>query len=171
VSVVGQSSVLAGSTCDLLVTSTDGRSKSVRLLVVDNPSPSYMCCGYPADGHGIWTVVNAYYFQPNPVVVDFAGDGGAGNGDLGGESAANPCAQCGTSEVCVQSFDGTCRLGTITCRPVSAACRTKLTASGGKDCKAISECETEFCTSPMRCVYNSPCGTEAPEAQLYCYGP
>ena len=35
----------------------------------------------------------------------------------------------------------------------------------------LSECQTEFCTSPYQCLINSPCGTEAPQAAIYCYGP
>jgi len=169
--VLGWPSMVAGASCDFLVTSTDGRSQSLTLAAVANPSASYTCCGNPSDGRGVWTAVNGLLFSPSSVVVDFASDGGAATWDLGGELSANPCAGCAADEVCTQSFDGMCQLGTVTCRPVSETCRSKLTASGAKSCKSIPECESELCSSPFRCVYDPPCGTEAPEAALYCYGP
>ena len=172
----GRTGISAGSSCDFRVTSTDGRSLVVTLKVVANPSPSHMCCGYPLDGHGMWVAVDDLIFSPSPVVVDFSGDGGAGNIDGvapkdSGDTGANPCAKCAATEVCVQSFDGVCGLGTISCRTVSETCRNKLSASGLKSCTAISECESEFCASPFRCVYDSPCPNEAPEVALHCYGP
>jgi hypothetical protein len=91
--------------------------------------------------------------------------------DLGGDNTANPCAACTANQVCVQSFDGTCRTSEVACKTVSDACRTKLLASGVTTCSTLSECESEFCASPYRCIYSSPCGTEAPQAALYCYGP
>lgn len=42
----------------------------------------------------------------------------------------DPCAACTASQVCVQSFDGTCKTAGPTCKMVSDACRTKLGASG-----------------------------------------
>jgi hypothetical protein len=180
--VLGWPSTVPGDTCYFLVTSTDGRSQSLRLSVVANPSPSHMCCGYPADGHGIWTAVNDRLLSPAAVVVDFSGDGGVQSADGGGTKDAlpdgrttgdtpNPCASCAANEVCVQSFDGVCHSGSVACKPVSDTCRSKLSASRVKNCKSIAECESEFCGSPFRCVYDSPCGTEAPTAALYCYGP
>jgi hypothetical protein len=91
--------------------------------------------------------------------------------DGGGETTTNPCAQCSASEVCVQSFDGMCGLGTISCRTVSATCRNKLSASGRKSCTSLPECQTELCSSPFQCVIDSPCPNEAPEVALHCYGP
>jgi len=101
---------------------------------------------------------------------------GGGTMDASADGAAtgetpNPCASCAANEVCVQSFDGMCHLGSVACTSVSDACRNKLSASGVKNCKSIPECEAEFCGSPFRCVYDPPCGTEAAEAALYCYGP
>ena len=174
INVVGMSGIYAGATCDLLVTSTDGRSRSLRLSVVADASPSAMCCGYPLDGHGMWTTLNTLSFSPSPSVVDFSSDGGVTDGAApkdGSADGANPCAKCSATEVCVQIFDGTCHLGTVSCRPASETCRTKLSASVVKNCKSIPECETDFCSSPFRCVYDPPCGTEAPEAAVYCYGP
>jgi len=83
----------------------------------------------------------------------------------------NPCAACAADQVCVQSFDGTCHTNGVGCKTVSAACRTKLGASGAKTCGGLSECQSEFCLSPYQCVINSPCGTEVAQAALYCYGP
>jgi hypothetical protein len=177
----------AGTTCNLLVTSTDGRSQSITLTVVATSASGYTCCGYPLDGHGMWVALNSLNFSPSPIVVDFTGDGGAGTVDvdatkdvgadqsttldLAGDTGPNPCAQCGANEVCVQSFDGVCHLGTITCRTVSETCRNKLSAMSTKACYSIPECESEFCSSPFRCIYSTPCGTEVPEAAIYCYGP
>ena len=151
-----------GDTCSLLVTSTDGRSQTVEVSLVANPSPSYWCCGYPLDGRGMWVATNPVIWSPSSILVDFAGDGGA---------TADPCAKCGTNEVCVQSFDGACHGGGITCRTVSEACRNKLRASGRKDCSSNPECQSELCSSPYQCVHNSPCPNEAPEPTLHCYGP
>lgn len=175
IDVVGMSGISAGATCDLLVTATDGRSRSLRLSVVADAATGPMCCGYPLDGHGMWTTLNTLSFSPNPIVVDFAGDGGATTLDGaapkdGSADGSNPCAKCSATEVCVQIFDGMCHLGTVSCKAASESCRTKLSASGSKSCKSIPECESEFCASPMRCVYDAPCGTETPEAALYCYG-
>jgi len=187
IGVVGQTGISVGATCDLLVTSIDGRSQSIKLTVVTNPSPSYLCCGYPLDGHGMWVALNSLNFSPSPIVVDFTGDGGAGTvdvaatkdvgadgtttPDLGGDIGPNPCAKCTASEVCVQSFDGMCGGRQVSCNPVSDTCRNKLTAANTKTCYSIPECESEFCSSPYRCIYSSPCATEVPEAAIYCYGP
>jgi hypothetical protein len=93
---------------------------------------------------------------------------------FGCSSSPNPCASCAANEVCVQLNDGMCNrtLGVqTTCLTVSDACRSKLASSGGKSCSSLSECESEFCTQPYRCIYSSPCGNEIPEAAVYCYGP
>ena len=176
INVVGMSGISAGATCDLLVTATDGRSRSLRLSVVADASPSSMCCGYPLDGHGMWTTLNTLSFSPNPIVVDFAGDGGVTTVDGaapkdGSSDAPSPCAKCSATEVCEQWFDGTCHTSGVFCRAASESCRSKLSASGVKSCKSISECNSEFCSSPYQCMISPPCGTEAPEAALYCYGP
>jgi hypothetical protein len=59
----------------------------------------------------------------------------------------------------------------VTCKTISDACKTKLSASGAKSCASFSECQTELCTSPYQCLINTPCGSEAPQAAIYCYGP
>jgi hypothetical protein len=108
-------------------------------------------------------------------VVPPRADGGATEvqptTDLALDDAADPCAACTADQVCVQAFDGTCHTGGAGCRTVSDACRTKLLASGAKSCAALSECQSELCWSPYQCVISSPCGTEAPQAAIYCYGP
>jgi len=102
-------------------------------------------------------------------------DGGATEAraatDLASDNAADPCAACTASQVCVQAFDGTCGTNGTTCKTVSDACRLKLSASGAKSCASLSECQSEFCTSPYQCLNSPPCGTEAPQAAIYCYGP
>jgi hypothetical protein len=85
--------------------------------------------------------------------------------------AGDPCAACTAGQVCVQSFDGTCKTNGPTCKTVSDTCGSKLSASGAKSCTSLSECQSEFCTSPYQCRISSPCGTEAPQAAIYCYGP
>jgi len=80
IGVYGTANLYAGATCDLLVTAMDGRKQSLRLTVAANPSPSYMCCGYPLPPNsGLWTQTNPTVFSPSPVVVDFAGNGGRAN--------------------------------------------------------------------------------------------
>jgi len=68
---------------------------------------------------------------------------------------------CGSGQVCVQFFDGTCKTSGPSCRTVSAAC---LTAG------CTVACEHELCPSPYQCQNQVPCGTEQ-GAQLNCYGP
>ncbi len=160
--VVGTSSATAGAACLVQVTSTDGRSQTVALSVEAKVMP-FTCCGYPTDGHGVWIAPTVLSFSPGTVTVDFAADGGAGS--------ATSCAECAATEVCVQSFDGMCGGGRVACKAVSEACRTKLSASGAKSCKSIPECESELCLTPSyRCTDDAPCGSEAKEAQVYCYG-
>jgi len=87
-----------------------------------------------------------------------------------GEARANPCAACTANQICVQNNDGICHT-TAFCKTVSDGCRNKLATSGAKSCTSLSECESEFCSQPYRCVYSIPCGNEIPEAAVYCYGP
>lgn len=135
--------------------------------------PSTCYCG----GEGPW-VCTADCRTSLPLcadagVTDSAPDTGAdrpADADSGA-GAASSCSLCSGTEVCVQSFDGMCGGGSVTCKAVSEACRTKLSASGSKSCKSIPECESEFCATPSyRCVYDPPCGGEAKDAQVYCYG-
>lgn len=98
---------------------------------------------------------------------------GAQGIDTGSIDGGNPCAACTADQVCVQLNDGTCNatIGLrVQCRTVSQACRTKLASSAVKRCTTISECETELCPQPYRCVYSTPCGNEIPQAAVYCYG-
>ena len=70
-----------GATCDLQATAIDGRTQSIRLTVVANPSPTYACCGSPQVlSPRQWVPLNPAIFSPSSVVVDFAAltlDGGA----------------------------------------------------------------------------------------------
>lgn len=85
INVSGTASLNVGSTCDLLVTAADGRKQSCRLNVIVNPSPRYMCCGYPQPPYsGIWANILPMIFSPTPAIVDFAGDGGTPIIDGGG---------------------------------------------------------------------------------------
>jgi hypothetical protein len=78
ISVIGTSTLSVGATCDVLVTAIDGRSQSLRLTAVANPSPSHMCCGYPQPPRtGMWTALDPTFFFPSPAAVDFDADGGA----------------------------------------------------------------------------------------------
>jgi len=83
----------------------------------------------------------------------------------------DPCAACTAGQVCVQSFDGTCHTTGPGCITVTDTCRTKLSASGAKSCTSLPECQSDFCSSPYQCRISPPCGTEAPQAAIYCYGP
>ena len=85
--------------------------------------------------------------------------------------AGDPCAACTAGQVCVQSFDGTCHTTGPGCITVTDTCRTKLSASGAKSCTSLPECQSDFCSSPYQCRISPPCGTEAPQAAIYCYGP
>lgn len=71
-SIVVYSAANVGSTCDLEVTATDGRSQSVRLTVVRNPAPHYTCCCGSSPSSCQWAVLDPTTFSPNFVVVDFA---------------------------------------------------------------------------------------------------
>ena len=83
--VQGSTNQSIGATCDLLITSTDGRSQSVRITVVQNPSASYACCGYPlAPYTGMWVTLDPVTFSPSLVVVAFADGGGEPTLDGGG---------------------------------------------------------------------------------------
>jgi hypothetical protein len=85
----------------------------------------------------------------------------AGARELGPDAAKKGCVPaCKSNEVCVQSFDGTCKTWAPSCRQVSAGC---LTAG------CTPQCEKELCSSPFQCQTQVPCGTEQ-GAQINCYG-
>ena len=74
----------------------------------------------------------------------------------------DPCSQCTSDQLCVQSYDGTCNQSTacvartVDCPPDNAACS--------------AECEQTYCSSPFQCMNRVPCGTESP-VSFTCYGP
>jgi hypothetical protein len=77
---------LPGGTCDLVAISMDGRSQSVHITVVANPSPIYTCCASNdmQPSPGVWVTLNPTTFSPNTFAVDFTFgtgivDGGAGD--------------------------------------------------------------------------------------------
>jgi len=76
-----------GATCDLQATAMDGRTQSIRLAVVANPSPTYACCGSPQVlSLRQWVPLNPALLSPTLVVVDFTAltlDGGAAPVDSG----------------------------------------------------------------------------------------
>lgn len=74
--------------------------------------------------------------------------------------AADPCAACGTTQLCVQRFDGVCN-GAISCVPRTASCPANACSM---------ECEQAYCPSPYQCMNRAPCGTEVAGA-FTCYGP
>ena len=75
--VYGSTSQYAGATCDLLITTWDGSKQAARIAVIANPSPSYMCCGYPLPPNpGRWTAIEPLAFSPGTILVAAAIDGG-----------------------------------------------------------------------------------------------
>jgi hypothetical protein len=75
--VYGSTSQYAGATCDLLITTSDGSKQAARIAVIANPSPVYMCCGYPLPPNpGRWTALQPLAFSPATVLVTAAIDGG-----------------------------------------------------------------------------------------------
>ncbi len=75
--VHGSASQYAGATCDLLITTLDGSKQVAQIAVIANPSPSYMCCGYPLPPNsGRWTAIDPLAFSLSTVLVTAAMDGG-----------------------------------------------------------------------------------------------
>jgi hypothetical protein len=71
-----------GSTCDLLVTFWGGGEQTVHLELVANPSPSYMCCGYPLPPNpGRWIALDPLLFSPSQIFLSSPVDGGPGGID------------------------------------------------------------------------------------------
>jgi hypothetical protein len=96
-----------GPTCQLLVTSVDGRVQLVQLSVVQNLSPTYACCdvlGEPA-----WVALNPASLSPASVSVRFdATDGGIAIIDANPDAAAPDAAQsdAGAIGIAVDSSSG-----------------------------------------------------------------
>ena len=121
---------------------------------------------------GHWQCYRDYDCYPCP-------DGGGVEHDAPGASdfepdlPADPCESCQADEICMQGFDGTCTNFGAKCVKVSATClqEAKTIASGGS-CYGVSPaCEAEFCWSPLQCSNQAPCGAEAANVDIYCYGP
>lgn len=74
--------------------------------------------------------------------------------------AADPCLACLSDEICIERFDGTCR--------VSAECTARTTECPNNACSPA--CEAAYCGSPYQCQNRPPCGGESPLA-FTCYGP
>jgi hypothetical protein len=71
---VSGSGTAAGDFCDLVATSTDGRSEIFRVAIVQLGPPERMCC---ADASGAqWVTFPVVDFDQTEVVVDFNPDGG-----------------------------------------------------------------------------------------------
>lgn len=88
-------------------------------------------------------------------------------------SAPDPCHGCNADEICMQGFDGMCTDFGARCVKVSAPCKQEAQAlSSGSGCYKISAaCQAEYCWAPLQCLNQSPCGSEAPGVDVYCYGP
>ena len=67
-----------GSTCDLTVSFWGGGETSVHLELVANPSPSFLCCGYPLPPYqGRWIALDPLWFSPGGIVLTSPVDGGS----------------------------------------------------------------------------------------------
>jgi hypothetical protein len=76
------------------------------------------------------------------------------------DAAADPCVACGTDQICVARYDGTCR--------GQAACVTRTIDCPDNACTA--GCEAAYCMPSYQCRNRPPCGGEPPGA-FTCYGP
>lgn len=76
------------------------------------------------------------------------------------DGTANPCQACSAGQLCVASYDGTCR-GYV-------ACVTRTTDCPNNACSAA--CESAYCTRPYQCQDRASCGGE-PAGAFTCYGP
>jgi hypothetical protein len=80
------------------------------------------------------------------------------------DGVADLCHACGTGQLCVARYDGTCLLQvecvarTVDCPGTSSACS--------------AECEAAYCPSPYQCHIRPGCGGQPPPPGIFtCYGP
>jgi hypothetical protein len=76
------------------------------------------------------------------------------------DGTANPCQACAAGQLCVASYDGTCR-GYV-------ACVARTTDCPNNACSPA--CESAYCSRPYQCQDRPPCGGE-PAGAFTCYGP
>jgi len=98
ISVYGGSAQIGGPACQLTVTTVDGRTQSVQLSVVQNPSPTYACCDVMGRSDGV--ALDPTIMSPATVSVNFEGtDAGFyfGDGGLDGGSPEPPSSDAGTT--------------------------------------------------------------------------
>jgi hypothetical protein len=87
------------------------------------------------------------------------------------------CGGCAADELCVQTYDGTCRPMAATCRKVSAACQTMATTEP-EACMATANatCPYEICGDDSDgglffACGNPKCPHEVEGTDIGCYGP
>ena len=75
------------------------------------------------------------------------------------DTVADLCQPCGSNQICVATYDGTCH-GSVACVARTVDCPNNA-------CSAA--CESTYCSAPFQCQTRSPCGGEPPQA-FTCYG-
>jgi hypothetical protein len=80
--------------------------------------------------------------------------------DAASDSSVDVCLTCALGQICVASYDGTCKGG--------AGCVTKTVDCPLNACSA--ECQAAYCSAPYQCMTRSPCGGESVHA-FTCDGP
>jgi len=73
----------------------------------------------------------------------------------------SPCASCRSDQICLASYDGTCKTSGPRCVDRTVDCPNNA-------CSAA--CQSAYCSAPYQCETRSPCGGEPPDA-FTCYGP
>lgn len=92
---VSGSGTAAGDFCDLVATSTDGRSETFRVAIVQLGPPERMCC---ADSSGAqWVTFPVVDFDQTEVVVDFNPDGGVADGPPPADGKAGTSCEPGAT--------------------------------------------------------------------------
>jgi hypothetical protein len=76
------------------------------------------------------------------------------------DGVADACQACGTGQLCVARYDGTCR--------VQVACVARTVDCPSNACSTA--CQSAYCLAPYQCQNRAPCGGEPPGA-FTCYGP
>ena len=98
----------------------------------------------------------------------------------GGSSTDTPgaaCGGCAADELCVQTYDGTCRPMAAMCKKVSAACQT-MARTQPETCMAAANatCPSEICgdgtdAGLFFACGNPKCQNEVEGTDIGCYGP
>jgi hypothetical protein len=79
------------------------------------------------------------------------------------DAAIDTASACGCTadQICVASYDGTCR-------KLGPTCVTRTVDCPNNTCSTA--CETAYCGAPLQCQNRAPCGGE-PAGAFTCYGP